>query len=164
MGGANFLPDFTIVIQLGLFFVCYFFLKVFFFEPYRKLIELRQAKTTGLKEKAHESRQHAELLKTNYETLMKAERRKLATWLDDEKKKLSDEERHQSQEARAVVGKELKHLRDSLDVEMRKARVDLNASVPEYSSQIASKLVGKKIHVTTSAPGVSKGSSAETTV
>ena len=45
-----------------------------------------------------------------------------------------------------------------------KARKELSSSLPEYSSQIASKLVGKKVHV--SPPGHESGKrpSAETTV
>lgn len=166
MGGENFLPDFTIVIQLGLFFVCYFFLKRFFFEPYRKLIELRHARTLGLKEKAVQAKQHADELKGQYETLMKAERRKLANWQDEERKKISDQERHELQAARAAVGEELKHLRANLSTEMEKARKELATSLPEYSSQIASKLVGKKVHVPSSAmeSGSGKRPSAETTV
>lgn len=153
------------LVQLGLFSICYFFLKKFFFEPYRKLIELRHARTTGLQEKAENARQNAERLKADYETHMKTERRKLANWQDEERKKISDQERHELQTARETVGEELKHLRATLATEVEKARKELDSSLPEYSSQIASKLVGKKVHVPSSI-GVESGkrSSAETTV
>lgn len=164
MGGENFAPDFTLLIQLGLFFVCYFFLKKFFFGPYLKLIEMRHEKTDGLKAKAAQSHADAEKLKTDYETTMKAERRKLAAWQDEERKKISDEERKQVQAARDTVGEELKHLRAGIATEVEKTRKELAGSVQEYSSQIASKLVGKKIHVTNSPSESSKRPSAETTV
>lgn len=165
MGGENFLPDFTVVIQLGLFFVCYFFLKRFFFDPYTRLIEMREAKTTGLREKAHHSRETADKLKAEYETQMRAERRKFLAWQDEERKKLADEERHQVTAVRETAGAELKHLRDTVAVEMEKARKELGGSVADYSSQIASKLLGKKIAVTAASPESSKKrSSAETTV
>lgn len=144
---SELIPNFTFFIQLGIFFGCYFMLNKFVFGPYLALLERRRAKTTGLKEKAIADRQRAEKLRIDYENFLKSERKNLVAFMDDERKKMAEEEKGIIQEARLTVGKSLQVLRERLKQDVAKSREDLAPLVSEYSSQIASKLLGRKVNV-----------------
>lgn len=158
------MPNWTLFIQLGLFFICYFVMNKFVFTPYLELLDARRAKTSGLKEKAAQDRERADKLKVDYEEFMKSERKKVGSWLDDERKKVSDHERNELTKARNDASAELKKRREQIQAETDKIRRDLAPLVSEYSSQIASKLVGRKVSVSVSALGNKKAATAETTV
>lgn len=145
------LPNYTFFIQLGLFFLTYFVLQKFVFGPYLHLLDVRKAKTSDLKEKALQDKEVAQNLKADYEVKMKAERQKLNAWMDEERKKISEEERKISQEARIKVGKEFSELKVKMDNEETEIRKTLSPMVADFSSQIASKLMGKKVQVSVSA-------------
>ncbi len=155
------LPNMTFFIMLGLFFASYVMLKTFVFTPYLGLLEARRAKTSGLKERAFEEQERAQKLKEDYETFMKAERRKVATWMEEERKRVAEEERQVIQQARDKSNAELGKIRDSIHAETERAREELLPLVNEYSSHLASKVLGHKVKVS-AAGAVSKNrSSAE---
>jgi F0F1-type ATP synthase membrane subunit b/b' len=152
---SELLPNATLFVQLGLFLICYFMLKTFVFGPYLRLLELRREKTSGLKEKAASDSIRAEKLKGDYDAFMKTERRKLSGWLDDERKKVSEEARSIIQGAREGVAVELKGRRAQIQKEAEEARKQLAPLVGEYSSLIATKVVGRKIKVSAQAAELS---------
>ena len=158
------LPNFTMGIQMGIFFLCWGVLHRLVFKPYVALIHLRHEKTVGLKEQAMTDRESATKLQEKYESLMKEERKKITAMVDAERQTVSEEERRIVQEARASVGEELKALRANVQTEYDRARRELVPQVREYSSHIASKLVGHKLNVPAASVDFSKGSSAESTV
>ncbi len=164
MSESELVPNFTFFIMLGLFFASYFMLSIFVFRPYLNLLEARRAKTSGLKERAIQERERADKLREDYETFMKAERKKVASWMDEERKKVAEEERGVIQKARNQVNDELKTLRDSIHVETERVRGELLPMVNEYSSQLASKVLGHKVKVSVTTAGHSNSSTAETSV
>jgi len=139
------LPDFTLVYQLIIFFMSYFVMRELVFKPYLQLLRLRKEKTVGLREKALEAQARASKLRGDYETFIAAERKKVAGWTDEERRKTSEEEKGIIQEARTSVSQELDVLRKKIDREVETARKQLQPQVVEYSSNIATKLVGRKI-------------------
>ena len=158
------LPDVTLFIQLGIFFACYFVLKFLVFKPYLALLNHRREKTIGLREKAVAASERTEKLRADYETFMRAERKKVAGWTDEERKKVSDEERRIVQEARDQVATDLAALRTRVATEVERARRELMPSVAEFSSQIASKLVGHKVRISPTTAEAGKSPSTEPTV
>lgn len=161
---AVLIPNFTLFIQMGLFFISYALLHFLVFVPYLRLHDARRAKTSGLKEKALQEREKAEKLREEYDTFMKAERRKAAAWTDEEKKKVAEEERAIISQARDSVGEELKKAREATAQETERVRRDLAPQVVEYSSQIASKLLGRKVSVSASSAASAKRTNTESTV
>lgn len=156
MGHAPVLvPDYTLFIQLGIFFASYFVMRALVFKPYLALLAERRAKTVGLKEKALHAREKAAKLQTDYEAHMKQERKKVAAWTDEERKKIADEERAIVEAARGEVAESLATSRAKILADTEQARRDLMPLVNEYSSQIASKLLGRKVNVVAAA--TSKG-------
>lgn len=141
------IPNWTILLQLGLFFISFYFLNTFLFKPYLALLDARKAKTSGLKEKAIHDKAQAEKLQHSYEAFMRGERQRLSKWTEEERKKISEAERHEVQRARNEASEVLKKARVELQGAVAKARTELNPMVAEYSSQIASKVLGRKINI-----------------
>jgi F0F1-type ATP synthase membrane subunit b/b' len=162
--GPELLPNITFFYELGLFFVCYFVLKFLVFKPYFELQQMRLAKTVGLKEQAARDRERADKLKSDYDIFIKGERKKLNVWVEDERKKIAEEERKLVQQTRESVSEEMKSIRQTLKDETDKARKELLPMVAEYSSQIATKLVGRSVKVSASAVEHSSRPTAETSV
>jgi F0F1-type ATP synthase membrane subunit b/b' len=157
------IPDYTLLLQLGLFFASYFVLKALIFNPYLSLLEERKAKTTGLREQADRDKERALKLQAEYEKFLKAERKKQAAWSENEHQHVNEEERAIIQKARDAVGEELQVIRTRIQSDLERARKDLFPLISEYSSQIASKLVGYKVKVS-GIPGGDYKSESEHTV
>lgn len=160
--GPQLIPDATMGIQMVLFFICFLSLSLLVFKPYVKLLKLRESKTTGLQAKAAESRTHAQKLQQDYEAFMQEERKKVAAWTDGERRKIADAERAVIQEARNEAAKELQTARKKTDDELREAQRALSPLAVEFSSAIASKLLGYKVKVSPKANDSAKGAETET--
>src|SRR5688572_33239449 len=119
------IPNFTLLIQLGIFLASWLVLHTLVFKPYVALIEARRSKTTGLVERAAKAKSRAAQLQAQYEQLMKEERKKVTAWTDAERKKVGDAERDIISAARDEVAKELQVLRGKLQADTEKARKDL---------------------------------------
>jgi F-type H+-transporting ATPase subunit b len=141
-------PDFTIFIQVALFFASYFVLSALVYRPYLALLKARREQTVGLLEQAEQDRTQAEKLRVEYEALMKVERKKISAWSDEERKKVQEEERLQTQSARDVAAKASEASREVRDKEKKSALKSLESSVNEFSSAIVSKMLGRKVQVT----------------
>jgi len=161
---AALVPDHTLLIQLGLFFACWATLHYLVFKPYLALQHERHQKTVGLKEKAAQDRERATQLQSEYEAFMKAERKKISAWTDEERKKISEEEHHIIQEARNAVSQDFTQLRAKIEADSSRAWAELLPQVREYSSQIVSRLVGYKVSIPPSPHDGKKQADAESTV
>jgi len=139
-------------IELGIFFASYGVLNKILFKPYLELVHARNAKSTELKDKSAQQKVQAEKLKTEYEAFMKTQRKDVAHWLEEEKKKVADEERTIIEEARNKVAKELAASRKAAEEQLDIAKKELLPLIGDYSSKIVAKLTGKK--VTISSAGV----------
>jgi F-type H+-transporting ATPase subunit b len=154
-------PDMTLFIQMGIFFASYFVLNALVFKPYLALLKARREQTVGLRTAAERDRETAEKLRAEYDTFLKAERKKIAAWSDAERKVVQDDERNRIQLARNTAAKASDATRAVLEEERKKASKSLESSVNEFSSAIVSKMLGRNIQVSA---GAGKKSSAETTV
>lgn len=155
-------PDYTLFIQLGIFLACFVVLKFMVWDPYVKLIHLRHSKTAGLKEAAEKAKVDAQRLKTEYETFMKNERKRVTTWTEEERKKIQDQEKDIVSNARDEVAKHLDAVRKNIDADTAAARKELEPLVADFSSRIVSKLVGYNVTVPTSTKHANKEQRAET--
>ncbi|MFM8316397.1 MAG: ATP synthase F0 subunit B [Deltaproteobacteria bacterium] len=143
-------------IQLGLFLLCFVVLKQLVFKPLLELIHIREEKTHGLKHEAEEAKQKVAKLKTDYEAFIKAEHKKTTQWMDEEKKKIVDEENAIVQAARNEATERLDQLRVQINSEADKARGELSPLISDFASRIATKLVGKTVNISGADLGVKK--------
>lgn len=162
--GPVLIPDYTLFIQLGIFLATYLVLRTFVLKPYGELIELRHARTQGLKEKAEKERQEAERLREQFETFMAEERRKVAAWVDQERNKTAEEEKRILAQAREASGSDLDAVRARVRDEMEGARDALAPKIPEFASLMASRVLGYTVHVKESSPVHKKKVTIEETV
>jgi F0F1-type ATP synthase membrane subunit b/b' len=144
------------------FFAAFGVLNRFVFGPYLQVVKARNARTTELKAKTAHQKEEADKLQSEYETFMRAQRKDVAHWLEEEKKKVADEERTIIEEARNKVATHLAATRKQADEQYDIARKELLPLVGEYSSKIVAKLTGKK--VTISAQGASANKEVEETL
>lgn len=157
----NLLPA-QLGIELGIFFASHAVLSKVLYKPYLEVIRARNAKSTDLKAKSAHQKQEAEKMRLDYETFMKAQRKEVSQWLEEEKKKVADEERSMIEEARNKVAAQLSASRKAVDEELGIARKELLPLVGEYSSKIVTKLTGKKVTLTS--PSVTSKKEVEDTV
>jgi F0F1-type ATP synthase membrane subunit b/b' len=160
--GPQLVPDWTLFIQVVLFFISFLALRFLVFKPYVQLLKLRQSKTVGLRERAAEARARAEKLRIDYEAMMLEERRKSALWTDAERRKVAESERDIIQAARNTAGDELQAARKKTDDELKEAQRALSPLAVEFSSAIASKLLGYKVKVSGKAADSAKSAETET--
>ena len=134
-------------IQLALFLSSLFVMNLLVFKPLLELIHIREQKTHGLKDAAEKAKLKAEKLKADYENFIKAEHRTTSLWMDEERKKISEEEHRITQAARDDVGEKLNGLRKQINTDIEKARADLSPLISDFASRIASKLVGNTVSI-----------------
>lgn len=145
-----------------IFFATFAVLNRLVLGPYLKVVKARNAGTTELKAKTAHEKEEAEKLQAEYEAFMKAQRKDVSHWLEEEKKKVADEERAMIEEARNKVASHLSATRKQADEQFNIARKELLPLVGEYSSKIVAKLTGKK--VTISSQGISAKKEVEETL
>lgn len=155
-------PDFTLFIQMGIFFASYFVLNTLVFKPYLALLKARREQTVGLRAAAERDREMSIKLQAEYDTYMKTERKKVVAWTEAERKKVQDEERKTIQTARDTAAKANDVARAELEEEKQKARRSLETTVNDFSSAIVSKMLGRKVQVTGSPATKGKGEELRT--
>ena len=158
MHGPSLFPDYTLFIQLGIFILSFLVLRALVFKPYLQLLTLRRQRTVGLQEKAARDLDRASKLQADYESFMRNERKKIAAWGEEERRKIADQEKGVISAARDSAAQELNGVRQKVAQETEQARRELAPLVNEYASQIVGKLLGRKVSVSGS---VSSGKPAE---
>lgn len=136
------------VIQLALFLSSFAVMKILVFKPLIELFHIREHKTHGFKEEAEQTKHKVAKLKEDYGAFIKAEHKKNSTWLEEEKKKITDEEQKIVQSARDEASKRLEDLRRQIGTDTTKARTELTPMISDFASRIASKLIGKAVNIT----------------
>lgn len=163
MGHApNLAPDFTLFIQVALFLISFCSLHLLVFKPFVELLKLRESKTIGLRERAAEARTRTQQLQQEYTAFMQEARKKTSAWMDGERRKIADSEREIIQEARNKAAQELLASRKVTEQELKEAQRALGPFAVEFSSAIASKLLGYKVKVSGKAADLAKSLETET--
>ena len=139
------IPDATLLVQLALFVASYLTLRFLVFKPFVKLLELRRERTSGLRDAAAKATMEAERLKEQHDTFLRSEQKRLTLWTDGERRRVAEEATKILSAARADVDKNVQETRERTKKEMEAARKELTPHIAEYSSQIASKLLGKTV-------------------
>jgi F-type H+-transporting ATPase subunit b len=145
------IPDQTMLIQLALFMASYYVLRFLVFKPYIALLQERREKTLGMKERAQSDQSAADLYKTQYEEFLRGEKKKISEYSEAERRKIAEEEKRIIDQARASASKQQQAVAAALSAEFEQSRSELKGRVPEFASQLASKILGRKVQVQASA-------------
>jgi len=104
----------------------------------------------------------AEKLHQEYDAFMTRERKEVATFTEEARVQAVEEERHIIQEARNRAAKEIEALQTNINRQVVAARSELIPQIGEYSSHIATKLIGRKMDATRFSREFNQSSEAET--
>lgn len=143
-------------IELGVFFASYAVLNKVLYKPYLELVHARNAKSTELKAQSAIQKEQAVKLQADYDEFMKTQRKDVAHWLDEEKKKVAEEERKIIETARNQVAESMAKTKKATDEQIDIARKELLPLVGEYSSKIVAKLTGKKVSISSAGTSTKK--------
>lgn len=137
--------DGTLFIQFGLFLVMAFLVTQWLFKPYLRMREQREQGIDGAIKEAEDMASQADGRLAEYESkLAKARAR-----AHDEQRKLRIEanayQAEVTSKARTEANSAMNESRDKLEVEVDKARAELMPQAESLASEIASKLLGRKV-------------------
>ncbi len=132
---------------MALFLIAYGLMYGLVFKPYLRLLAKRRARTSDLMKQSTHARHRAVELQTTVDLALKEERKRLSAWLEEEKKKVSDEERSILAQARQQATGEMETARIKISEEIAEAKQKLTPMIQDYASQIATRLLGRKVVV-----------------
>jgi len=136
---------------MGLFLTSYGLMNGLVFKPYLKLLAKRRARTSDLVKQSEKARLRAAELQASVDHTLREERKKISAWLEEEKKRVSEEERQILSKARSEAAKEMDAARLKIAEEVAEAKQKLAPMVQDYASQIATRLLGRKVVVSANA-------------
>jgi len=141
----TFPPDSSFLIQIVLFIVLWIGLKRLLFDPVLRVLEARDARTSGLNREATAMKASAEQSATEYERRMREVRHQISASAEAERATAHTEERQLIAEARQEASGRLMQLRERLAGEAEAARGALAAEARDLSVRMFERAVGKKI-------------------
>ena len=121
--------------------VFYFVLRGLFFQPLLKVMAERESRTSGAR-KAAENAQNAAAEKVKqYQNALREARAKVYGEQEVARKKLLDERTAKLKDARAKAATQVGGAKEQISKELVGAAKDLEASVPQLSAEIVSRLL-----------------------
>jgi F-type H+-transporting ATPase subunit b len=137
--------DISILYQVILFVILWLILNKVLFQPYLKLLDERERRTTGAQHDSTELEHESARLRAQYEekiaqarSLAAAERERILQTAREEREKILGEAR---QEAEQTLAARRKEIATALEVERRLAA----AEATTIAQEIASKVLGRKV-------------------
>lgn len=121
-------PDWTLIVQMALFFMTYLVLRTLVIRPYLRLKTFREGLTSKRLKEAESLLQRAESLKASYEASLSEARRKA----EEEREALLKEFQNQAKENEAKTKEEINRILKSRQEEIQKALESIDAQVLEH--------------------------------
>ncbi len=141
----SFPPDWTFVLQIVLFLVLWTVLRRFLFEPNLAVLRERAQRTTGAVHEASHLRKLAEEMAERYKTQLSQARAQSLQEVERASHEAEEQAHALLESARAEAARMTLEMRESLHREMAAARQGLEAYIPEFSRDIAQKLLGRPL-------------------
>jgi F-type H+-transporting ATPase subunit b len=141
----SFPPDWTFVFQIVLFLVLWTFLRRFLFEPNLAVLKSREERSAGALQEASRVKAEAEAMSEQYRTQLAGIRAGAMQQVDTVYQEAEEQARVLLESARADAARTMADLRETLAQELAQARQSLTASIPTFSREIATKLLGRPL-------------------
>ncbi|MFH1434358.1 MAG: ATP synthase F0 subunit B [Pseudomonadota bacterium] len=133
--------DFTVILQVGIFFILLFLLTFLLYGPILSTLEARVSKTDGMKKEAGELGLKAEKLLGEYKEQMSKHRREAEKFTSEMRQKVRDDENEILKKAKKdsadIMQEARAHIKD-LEESLRK---ELGHQVQDMASSLASKIL-----------------------
>lgn len=141
----TFPPDISFVIQIASFLVLWFGLKRLLFDPVLRVLETREARTTGTIREATEMKALADRSAAEYDRRMQELRVTLAREAEAARAATQTEERRTLAEVREHANAQLMRLRESLARQAEAAKSALSAEARDLAQRLAERVVGRPL-------------------
>lgn len=141
----TFPPDHTFLIQIVLFFVLWIGLKKLLFDPVMALLEAREARTTGAKAAAAQTRSATEMSAAEYEHKMQEARQQASRDAAVVRTATAAEEQRLLETAREEATRHLAVLRENLARQADAARPALDGEVQQLATRMVERIAGRSL-------------------
>lgn len=141
----TFPPDSSFLIQIASFFILWFGLKRLLFDPVLRVLEAREARTTGMLGEIAGLKSAAEHSAAEYDRRMREVRQQLAAESERARVTTETEERQLIGSAREQGSTQLMQVRESLRRQAESARALLASEARELSARMIERVTGRKL-------------------
>jgi F-type H+-transporting ATPase subunit b len=138
-------PDWTFLFQIALFLVLWNFLRQFLFEPNFQVLKSREERSTGALQEASRIKAEVEAMGEQYRTRLTEARVGASQQVDTIYKAAETEAQSVVDAARAEATTIVTQMRTNLQQEIAEARRSLEERAPDFSREIAQKLLGRSL-------------------
>jgi F0F1-type ATP synthase membrane subunit b/b' len=121
--------------------VFYFVLRGLFFQPLLNVMAERESRTSGARKAAENAQNAAAEKMKQYQNALREARAKVYSEQEVARKKLLDERTAKLKEARAKAATQVGGAKEQISKELVGAAKDVEASVPQLSAEIVSRLL-----------------------
>jgi F-type H+-transporting ATPase subunit b len=141
----SFPPDWTFIFQIVLFLVLWMFLRRLLFEPNLAVLKNREKRSAGAMQEATQVKAQAEEMGEQYRTRLAEIRSGAMQEVDVVYREAEEQAGNLLESARAEANRIVASVRETLEQELIEARRDLQERVPDFSREIATKLLGRPL-------------------
>jgi F-type H+-transporting ATPase subunit b len=141
----SFPPDWTFVLQIVLFLVLWMFLRRFLFEPNLAVLSNREQRSAGALKDASRVKAEAEEMGEQYKARLAETRAGALQQVDTVYREAEEQARSLIEASRAEAAGIMANMRETLGQELTEARRLLEERVPDFSRDIAEKLLGRPL-------------------
>lgn len=138
-------PDWTFLFQIALFLFLWNFLRQFLFEPNFQVLKSREERSAGALQEASSIKAEVEAMGEQYKTRLTEARAGASQQVDVIYKAAETEAQNLVDTARTEATTIVAQMRTSLQQEINEARRSLEERAPDFSREIAQKLLGRSL-------------------
>ncbi len=138
-------PDWTFLLQIALFLLLWTFLRRSLFEPNFAVLKEREERGAGAVKEASRVKAEAQAMGEQYATQLLAARTGATQQVDALYRDAEAQAQSVINAAREEATQTIAQMRDSLQKEIAEARNSLEVRAPEFSNEIAQKLLGRSL-------------------
>ena len=138
-------PDWTFFFQIALFLCLWTFLRRFLFEPNFSVLTSREQRSAGALQEASTVKSEAEAIGKQYQAQLTATRAEATQQGDAIYREAEVQAQGLIDSARADAAQTVSQLRATLQKDMEETRLTLEERAPEFSREIAQKLLGRSL-------------------
>ncbi len=138
-------PDWTFLFQIALFLFLWNFLRQFLFEPNFQVLHNREERSAGALKEASSIKAEVEAMGEQYRTRLTEARAGVSQQVDAVYKEAETEAQILLDAARTEATSVVAQMRATLQQEISDARRSLEERAPDFSREIAQKLLGRSL-------------------
>lgn len=138
-------PDWTFFFQIVLFLCLWTFLRRFLFEPNVSVLQSREQRSAGALSEASKIKADAETIEERYRSQLTEARVGATQHVDSIYREAEAQAQNLIDAVRAEAARTIDQMRETLRQEIADARRSLEERAPEYSRDIAYKLLGRSL-------------------